>query len=504
KELISGLGQASPTELEHIEYFLACVYYTEAEPKIKNQILDIVLDELQHNSNPKNREKIPTILRRIYITLNLYADLGMCSPLNLPGAKKIQDSLIYSLQNDPASNVRFQAGYELLRAIANPETLPIITKVLCTDPAFQGIIDPGKDETHSRITLEYSMAFNVNAIVPELIPYLGNKESSKRAIALLAAIGQPAAEPLLMLVGDKGSDPASVNGAVAALSEIGSTAFALPLIKIINDFMLLNSVKRRIMEKVTGNSDFDVIRTELQWEKLALDTSATPLIRAIALSKIIKNAAFLENYVFKAITSKGLLIGLKQFTVEEFIGVLASGVPAKQGWWGRIYDRATKTEYVQQVFAADMTDQRHYHRAYNIVLSTSYRNWACRQFAAQIVMNSTGWNSDSWADLDGFSEYGAGYTNYAINDRKGGYGLPIHCAKMGCLHAFNAVFMGDDFNNRAQRLDYKNWLFIEPQDDSVMNPKNTEIKIFFTPDTYFVPDGFFIDEDDYIILKLPH
>ena len=505
KSLISELGQASPSQEKHIEFFIASVYYAEAEPEIKNQILDLVLDELQHNSSSIIRKKMPAILSRIYTTLNLFAAIDMCSPLNTPGAKKILDSLIYSLQNDPSVYVRFQAGFELVHTIANPEALPIITNALCTDPVFHALSYPRENGTHALIANEFSAAFNVNAIVPELIPYLGNKDTSKRAIALLAAIGQPAAEPLLMLVGDKDSDPVSVENAVAALYKIGSTAFALPLCKIINNIMLLNSVKIQIMEKVTRSYDFDVIRTELQWEKLASDTSATPLIRAIAFSKIIKNAAFHENHVFDTISSNGSLSGLKQIAVEEFIGILASGIPAKQDWWGRIDDRGTKTEYVQQIFAADMTDQRHFHKGtYNIILPISYRNWVCEQFATQVVMNSTGWNSDSWADQDGFTDYGAGYTNYSINDIAGGYGMPIHCAvEVGGRHTFNAIFMGDDFNNQSQRLDYQNWCFKEPQDDSPVKLSNTEIKIFPTAATFFFPDGFLIHDDDYILLKVP-
>ncbi|MCK5219507.1 hypothetical protein KAR10_08295, partial [bacterium] len=188
----------------------------------------------------------------------------------------------------------------------------------------------------------------------------------------------------------------------------------------------------------------------------------------------------------------------------EFIGVLASGVPAKQGWWDRIKDPTTKTEYVQQIFAADMTDQRHFHKGtYNIILPTSYKNWVCEQFATQMAMNSVGWNSDLRADLDAFANYGAGY-NTSL-DLKDGYGVPIHCAvEIGRRHTFNAIFIGHDFNDQSQQLDYKNWLFMEPQDDSLMNLKNVEIKIFPTATTFFTPGGFFITDNDYILLKLPH
>ncbi len=500
KSLINELKNVSPRVAWNIEYFLACEYYIEADAKIKNQIVDIVLSELEHNSSPKVRDQMPTLLTRIYTDLNLLAAVDMVSRFNMQAGEKIQKGLINSLQNDPSPEVRFQAGYELLRKIGMPETLAVITEALCTDSAFKTMTYPPRYRIYPYIEKVFSTAFNVNLIISELIPYLGNKDTNEQAIILFAAIGQPAVEPLLMLAGNKSTDPLVLYGVVAALSKMDSAAVIMPLISIIHNPKVPNSIKTRIMEKVTFNRDFSVDRTQLQWKKLALDFTKPALIRAIAFSKI-RSVVFLEKHVFNTINKDGSLSGLKQIAVEEFIAILFTGIPAKQGWWGRINDLETKTKYVQQIFAADVTDQRHFHKGtYNAMQPSSYRNWVCEQFATQVVMNSSGWNPDFWGDLDGFADYGAGYNIFFIEG--GGYGMPIHCATgIKGRHTFNAIFMGNDFNEQSQRLDYKNWLFMEPQNDSPVQLTNTEIKIFPTVATYFTPDGFFIHDNDYILIK---
>ncbi|MCK5217911.1 hypothetical protein KAR10_00205, partial [bacterium] len=487
KLLINELQHASPGLAEDIQYFLSREYYLQADPKIQKQILHTAIKELRNNRDQKIREHMPALLRSLYATISEDFPYKYKSSAN-----KILKGLTEALQKDTSPQVRFQAGYELLSQIGNSKTLSIITKALCTDPAFNTIIDPPGKGTHARIANEFSTAFNVNLILPELIPYLGNENTSKLAIALLAAIGQPAVEPLLRFVGNQESDPARVKGAVAALSKIGATAVIMPLINIINNPDMAGSIKTRIMEKVTYNSDFDLSRTQAQWKQATLDTRETPLIRALAFSKI-KTSVFLENYVFNTVNSDGSLSGLKPVTVEEFIGILASGVPAKQGWWDKIKDLETKTAYINKILAADMTDRRYHHSGiYNPAMPTACGNWVGLQFATQVAVNSSGWDNISWTAQESFINCGAGYHTFPAIE--GGYGVPIYCAVGlgGFIRVFNAIFMGNDFDDQWQRLDYHNWLFIDPQDDMPIKISSyKKIEVFLTPANLFTPNGFF-------------
>lgn len=112
------------------------------------------------------------------------------------------------------------------------------------------------------------------------------------------------------------------------------------------------------------------------------------------------------------------------------------------GWWNRLDNKWARLAWLKKMLALDTTDRHSY-------VTDKYE---CYHFALQIYYNFTGYNQ--------FSTYD--YSHQTI------YNLPVTIAfitlKSGLTHYANAVMLGDN------PLLFRNWLFFEPQNDSIIYP----------------------------------
>lgn len=246
--------------------------------------------------------------------------------------------------------------------------------------------------------------------------------------------------------------------------------------------------------KYYNGTEWVDIKTEDDWKYIATNSKSN-LTRAVALLNIT-DSAFLKAYVFGEVDDKTGLSGVRQdISGIEFAAILYTGIPAKENWWGQISNKEDRIAYVQLMLEADNTDGRMY--------VGKDHQWVCVQFAIQLAMNAGGYNTENFADSGSFTNSNKPYT---IPSLEGGYGIPIFYAT-GPMHAFNAVFIGDDINDPAQRNNADNWLFIEPQSDSVMTldelgfESGATIEIYLDP--FFEPDGCYSDRENIVTFQVP-
>jgi len=113
-------------------------------------------------------------------------------------------------------------------------------------------------------------------------------------------------------------------------------------------------------------------------------------------------------------------------------------------WWDNLATSAQRNTWVDRFLAIDKTDEHEYYADYFI----------CNHFALQTYIDGAFLRGD-------FATQGVEY-----NGGQTIFNLPLYFVSVGSpsSHAINAVLVGDD------PLNFEDWRFIEPQDDSDVRP----------------------------------
>ncbi|MBN2442850.1 MAG: dockerin type I repeat-containing protein [Spirochaetales bacterium] len=145
------------------------------------------------------------------------------------------------------------------------------------------------------------------------------------------------------------------------------------------------------------------------------------------------------------------------------------------GWWNEPMTRQQRIDWVMKMIAIDTTKEL------NSYIGSSFE---CKDYARQMFINFAMERIDFGHYL--MNRYNHGQTLFNIPMYQVSVGSDS-APPIGTNHAINAVFVGGEENDpgKDNPLVFENWLFIEPQEDSIvspgdwnMNPDNPVI-IFF-------------------------
>jgi hypothetical protein len=157
--------------------------------------------------------------------------------------------------------------------------------------------------------------------------------------------------------------------------------------------------------------------------------------------------------------------------LSQYINKNISYLP---GHWNKLKTRKEREDWVKKMLVIDKTD------------TIQDPNWVCVQYSERLHYNFFGLEQDS--------------TEFKIKSR---FNIPVYSvtvidtlAKIG--HAFNCVLTGDNV------LDAKQYLFIEPQNDSFSQVEPDSLHrdmLLYGKNGGFIANDFFLGIEQYIFLK---
>ena len=234
---------------------------------------------------------------------------------------------------------------------------------------------------------------------------------------------------------------------------------------------LLNECFKEEIFELDPEVDLTESQTEDEWKKIAL-SSDSEWTRAAALSQI-GDENWLKTYVFD-IDKDGRLVFDRQVSDIEFAAIIRTGKTST--WYGQLTDKEERKYYIRKVLVADTTDLKPFIPSNFLGDELSF---VCQDFASQLSMNSLGFTDKFVGEPEDWE-----HASYNIPQKP--YGLPTFFVTVNCVneecpeiwhsaiwpvtHAINAIFIGDNINEPWQNTNWDNWIFIEPQTDTVIIP----------------------------------
>jgi len=158
------------------------------------------------------------------------------------------------------------------------------------------------------------------------------------------------------------------------------------------------------------------------------------------------------------------------------------------GWWNSLPSRTERNAWVDKIMAIDQTNEHPYKYGYPCDGRWCAAGWwVCHNFATQTTIHAAFYRGDLFG-----TQYDGGQTLFNI---------PLYFVSVSAAsHAINGILVGDN------PLDFDDWRFIEPQEDSDVHPGdwNMPYNTFVSIGTIYVygtdPSSdkiiFYVDKDE--------